>query len=214
MQLYSISFSPNALRVRAVIYELGIAVEIVDVDLRGGGNRTPEYLKLNPNGKVPVLVDGDTVLWESRAINGYLAGKHPEAGLYPGDIVARALIDQWSYWQAVHLGPAMQRVAFERVLKPLFGMGETDEAAIAGELKNVDQFLDVLESGLADGREWIVGALSLADFALVSTFVFRAKSGISLGTRPHVEAWIARMEQRPSWQRVMGELSPLFGLAN
>src|SRR4029078_6875036 len=102
---------------RAVINELGTAVEVIDVDLRSGGNRTKEFLALNPNGKVPVLVDGDFVLWESRAINAYLAATKPEHGLYPADHRKRAIVDQWSYWQAVHFGPAVQRVAFERLLK-------------------------------------------------------------------------------------------------
>ena len=85
MKLYNANLSPNAMRVRAVVNELGIALEVIDVDLRSGGNRTKEFLALNPNGKVPVLVDGDFVLWESRAINGYLAATKPEHGLYPDD---------------------------------------------------------------------------------------------------------------------------------
>lgn len=205
MKLYNANGSPNALRVRAVIYELGIAVEKIDVDLRGG-NRTREYLALNPNAKVPVLVDGDVVIWESRAINAYLAGKFPEKGLYPTDLAKRAIVDQWSYWQAIHLGPAMQKVVFERVFKPAFGRGEPDEAVIASEMKNVDQFLDVFEVGLGHGKDWIAGALSLADFALATTFMNRVKGGISLDTRPKVAAWIARMEQRVSWQKATGEL--------
>lgn len=209
MKLYNGNFSPNALRVRAVIYELGIDVDKIEVDFRVGDTRTPEFLKLNPNGKVPVLVDGDIVIWESRAINAYLATKHPARGLYPADPRQRALIDQWSYWQAVHLGPAMQRVAFERVQKPLFGRGPTDEAAIVGELKNVDQFLDVFEQGPSNAREWIVGYLSLADFALATTFVYRVGANISLETRPRVAEWVARMEQLDSWKQATGDMPPL-----
>lgn len=209
MKLYNGNFSPNGLRVRAVIYELGIPVEKIEVDLRKGENRTPEYLKLNPNAKVPVLVDGDLVIWESRAINAYLASKYPEKGLYPADIATRAIIDQWSYWQAIHLGPAMQRVAFERVVKATLGRGPADEAAVAAELKNVDQFLDVFETGLADGREWIAGKLSLADFALASTFVHRVPAGLPVAARPKVNAWIGRMEERPSWQKAAAELPPV-----
>ena len=92
MKLYNANLSPNALRVRAVANELGIALEVIDVDLRSGGNRTKEFLALNPNGKVPVLVDGDFVLWESRAINAYLATMKPESGLYPADIRKRAVV--------------------------------------------------------------------------------------------------------------------------
>ncbi|HZY68537.1 MAG TPA: glutathione S-transferase N-terminal domain-containing protein, partial [Devosia sp.] len=69
MKLFSSPGSPNALRTRAVIAELGVPVEIVDVDIGKGENRTPEFLAMNPNGKVPTFVDGELVIWESRAIN-------------------------------------------------------------------------------------------------------------------------------------------------
>ena len=106
MKLYNANFSPNALRVRAVALELGIDLEIIEVDIRGGDNRSVEFLSMNPNAKVPVLADGDFVIWESRAINSYLASKKPERGLYPDDPKARATVDQWLYWQTIHLGPA------------------------------------------------------------------------------------------------------------
>ncbi len=209
MKLYNANFSPNALRTRAVIYELGLEPEIIDIDISKGQNRTPEYLKLNPNGKVPTLVDGDVVIWESRAINAYLATLKPEANLYPVAPAARALVDQWSYWQAIHLGPAMQKIAFERVQKKLFGRGEPDEAAIAGEVKTVTDLLGVLDGALA-GKEWITGALSLADFALASTFMLRAPGRLGVETHPQVVAWIGRLEARPSWQRAVTPMLDLL----
>ena len=199
MLLYNANLSPNALRVRAVAHELGIELEIVDVDLRKGENKSASFLALNPNAKVPVLVDSDFVLWESRAINGYLASLDAERGLYPEDLRKRAVVDQWSYWQAIHLGPAMQRVAFERFVKSKFGMGEPDEKALEGPLKDVAQFLAVLDANLSD-KNWVAGELSIADFAVASTFVYRKPSNISLETAPHVSAWIDRLEARPSWQ--------------
>lgn len=199
MRLYNSNVSPNALRVRAVAHELGVALEIVNVDLRKGENRSEAFLALNPNGKVPVLVDGDLVLWESRAINAYLASLESKHGLYPNDPRKRAVVDQWSYWQAIHLGPAMQRVAFERLLKSKFGMGEPDEKALEGPLRDVAQFLPVLDANLS-GKDWVAGELSIADFAVASTFVFRKGANISLERTPHVASWIDRLEARPSWQ--------------
>ena len=117
MKLYNADLSPNALRVRAVANELGIELELVDVNLRDAKEKVETLLPWNPNTKVPVLVDGDFVLWESRAIIAYLASLRPEAGLYPADPKRRGIIDQWSYWGAIHLGPALQRVSFERFIK-------------------------------------------------------------------------------------------------
>ncbi|MDR3472537.1 MAG: glutathione S-transferase family protein [Devosia sp.] len=202
MKLYNANFSPNALRTRAVAFELGLAPEIIEVDLSKGENRTPAYLKLNPNGKVPTLVDGDVVIWESRAINAYLASLHPERDLYPSDPARRAAVDQWSYWQAIHLGPAMQKIAFERVQKKFFGRGEPDEGALAGELKTVADLLPILDTAL-DGRDWITGTLSIADFALASTFMLRKPARLGVEAHGHVTAWLDRLEARPSWVKAV-----------
>jgi glutathione S-transferase len=210
MRLYDASLSPNALRVRAVANELGIDLELVEVDLRKGDNRTDDFLARNPNAKVPVLEDGDFVLWESRAICAYLAALKPEAGLYPAEPKERAIVDQWAWWQAIHLGPAMQKLSFEVVLKERFGMGDPDPAVVEAERKTTDQFLAVLERGL-EGRDWIAGTLSLADFYLASTFMYREPAGIALGHLPNVAGWIARLEARESWQRAVAPLKTLFG---
>ena len=203
MKLYSSPGSPNALRARAVAFELGFDPEIVNINIAAGENRTPEFLKLNPNGKVPVLVDGDVVLWESRAIGVYLAGKVPQYGLDTADLLRHALIEQWSNWQSIHLGPAMQRVAFERVQKKGFGRGEPDEASIAGELKTTADLLAILNAAL-ENKEWIVGTLSVADFAIASTFMLRQSAKLGVEAFPNVTAWIARLESRPSWQKAIG----------
>ena len=208
MKLYNLDLSPNALRVRAVANELGIELEMINLDMRKGENKANSYLAMNPNGKVPVLVDGDFVLWESRAINAYLASL--KGKLYPKDPKKRAIVDQWSYWHEVHLGPATQRVVFERLLKKMFGMGEPDESAIESSLKELVQFMAILDDHLAD-EEWVAGELSIADFAVASTFVYRKGASISLEDTPNIAAWIKRMEARPSWQAATAPLANLMG---
>jgi glutathione S-transferase len=210
MKLYNAGISPNALRVRAVVFELGLDVEIIDVNLRDSDAKVATLLPFNPNTKVPTLVDGDFVLWESRAINGYLAGLKPEAGLYPSEPRRRAIIDQWSYWQAIHLGPAMQRVSFERFLKARLGAGEPDEAAIAPQVRETAQFLGVLDGNLAD-KTWVAGDdLSLADFAMATTFMYRDVAGIALEGLPNAAAWITRLEARPSLQHAVAPIAALI----
>jgi glutathione S-transferase len=179
----------------------------VEVDLRTASSNR-ELLAVNPNGKVPVLVDDDFILWESRAINAYLASRHPEGNLYPPDPRQRALVDQWSLWQAIHLGPAMQKVGFERFVKSRYGLGQPDEAAAAASHKETLRYLAVLETRLA-GRRWVVDDLSLADFALASTFMLRKPAGISLNDFPAVAAWIERVEALDSWQRAIAPLPPV-----
>jgi glutathione S-transferase len=202
MKLYNSPGSPNALRTRAVAYELGFAPEIINLDVAKGENRTAEFLAINPNGKVPTLVDGDVVIWESRAINAYLAALKPEANLNPSEPAKRAIIDQWSYWQAIHLGPAMQRVAFERVQKKMFGRGEPDEGSIAGELKTVADLLPILDAALA-GKDFIAGPLSLADFGLATTFTLRKHAKLGVEAYQNATAWIARVEATRGWQQAI-----------
>ena len=202
MKLYNANFSPNCLRVRAVIFELGADVEIVEVDVFNGGTRTPEYLAVNPNGKVPAFVDGELCLFESRAINAYLASLDPSHRLYPEDLKKRAIVDQWSYWQAIHLGPSSQRLSFEKVLKERFGRGEPDENVVANETKETTKLLGVFDKAL-EGRDWIAGELSIADFALASTFTLRREAGIDLAASPNVAHWIDRLESRDSWQKAI-----------
>jgi glutathione S-transferase len=188
--------------VRALINELGFVVELVDVDLLS----TPKpaaLLAVNPNGKVPVFVDDDGfTLFESRAINTYLASKRPERDLYPADAKRRAIVDQWSYWQALQLGPAMQLVAFQRVLKPSFGMGPADEGLVREKLAEVERNLPILERGL-EGRDWLADEFSLADFAVAASFGWRKAAKISLDKTPNVERWIERVEALPSWQAAL-----------
>ena len=205
MKLYNANFSPNCLRVRAVIFELGADVEIVEVDVFGGGTQTPEYLAVNPNGKVPAFVDGELCLFESRAINAYLASLDPSRRLYPDDLKKRAVVDQWSYWQAIHLGPSSQRLSFEKVLKERFGRGQPDENVVANETKETTKLLGVFDQAL-DGRDWIAGDLSIADFALASTFTLHKEAGIDLAPFPKVAEWIDRLESRDAWQQAVAPM--------
>src|ERR1700704_1418789 len=99
VKLYDFPFSPNSRKVRAVAYELGIALETQRVDLLTGGQRSPEFLAKNPNGRVPVLEDGDLILWESTSIIRYLAAG---SSLLPAARRTAAEVDRWIAWQLAH----------------------------------------------------------------------------------------------------------------
>jgi glutathione S-transferase len=112
------------------------------------------------------------------------------------------MIDQWSYWQAIHLGPPMQKINFERVQKKGFGRGEPVESVLTGDVKIVAELLGVLDNALA-GKTWIAGDLSVADFALASTFMFRKSAKLGVEALPNVTAWIERLEATPGWQQAL-----------
>lgn len=203
MKLYDFAFSPNSRKVRAVAYELGIPLDLVHVDLVRGAQRAPAFLAMNPNGRVPVLVDGDFVLWESTAILRYLSAKRGGA-LVPADARAAAEMDRWLSWLLAHLGPAMSKVAFERIVKKLTGQGAPDEAAIAAGSAEFAKLTAILDAALAD-REHVAGPLSLADFALGSHYSLAATAGLELAPFARVNAWLARVLARDSMKRALAD---------
>src|SRR5262245_39069553 len=117
MKVYSFHNSNNCRRVNATIAHLGLSVEVIEPSLQAGDLKKPEYLALNPNGKIPTLVDGDHHLWESRAIMVYLASKKPGNELWPNDPWAQADILRWQFWEASHLSRGTSPFAFERLFK-------------------------------------------------------------------------------------------------
>ena len=121
MRLYHHPRSSNSRRVTATAFHLGVELELIVVDLAKGKHRSPAYLQLNPNGKVPLLDDAGFLLWESHAIIQYLADKTPGQMLYPLDPRARADINRWLFWSAYHFTPAVGLISLSAIgiLEPL-----------------------------------------------------------------------------------------------
>ena len=201
MQLYINPISPNVRRARLTAAVLGLALEEKKLDFAKGEHKTPEYLALNPNGAVPTLVDGDFVLTESRAIMQYLASKKPEAGLLPRDEPGRADVTRWQFWDAAHFSPQLGALAFQRVLKRAFGMGEPDAAKVDEALANFRRFAAVL-NGRLDGKRFVVGAaLTLADLTIASSLMYARQSEAPVAEFPHLEAWFGRMSDMEAWKK-------------
>lgn len=204
MKLYDFPFSPNCRKVRAVAYELGVPLDFVRVDLLRGESRTPAFLARNPNGRVPVLDDDGFVLWESTAIQRYLAAG---TTLLPTARRAGADVDRWLGWQVAHLAPALRKVAYERVVKHALRSSPPDAAVVADGIAEFAAATAVLDGALA-GREYVAGSLSIADFALASHYSLAGACGLELGA-PAVESWLARMLARDSMKRVLADAQEL-----
>ena len=204
MRLYHFPTSQNCLKVRAVAYEIGVELELTTVNIFVGASHTPAFEALNPNGMVPVLVDGDFVLWESNAILTYLASRHRSPALVSTDARWRADIDRWLHWESAHMGPAIAKVAFERFVKPMFGGTQANEVAVSAALRAFEEHCRVLETSLRD-MEFVTSSLSVADFALASSLFSGAMVGLSVGAFSRTTAWLQRMLARDSLRRALAE---------
>ena len=148
-KLYISGLSPNSRRVMMAIHENGRDdYEVVHVDLSKGGNKTPEFLAINPNGKVPALDDGDTKLWESIVMMQYLSQESP---LWPAS-KARYDIARWQVWGVAHHQRWIDTIGFEKMLKGMFGLGEPDMARVAEAEVFVERFNGVLDGHLRSRR--------------------------------------------------------------
>ena len=189
------SAKSRAVRVLWMAGELGLAYDHKDWLPRSPETRTPEFLALNPNGRVPVIDDDGFILSESMAITFYLAKKH-KSPLFPSDPKNEALVLQWSLWETDRLD--RQIVNYARHTKDLPATERKPEIADAA-WKEVAPALDVLEAALAKSA-WLAGpAFSVADVN-VAAALYRALA-IDLGKWPHVQAWLQRCWERPAAKR-------------
>ena len=183
----------NSINVQKVLWcceELDIRYQRVDVGGPFGGNKEPEYLRLNPNGLVPTISDGGFVLWESNAIVRYLAAKHGMGTLYPEDLAERADADRWMDWQMGTLW-ANFRPAFVGLIRTLPEKRDRDDIATA--ISRTAENLAMLDAHLA-AREYVTGpAFTMADIPLGVTACRWFNLEIERPPMPNLEAWYERL---------------------
>jgi glutathione S-transferase len=189
------SAKSRTVRVLWMAGELGLAYEHKDWLPRAPETRTPEYLALNPNGRVPTIDDDGFILSESMAINFYLAKKH-KSPLYPADPKNEALALKWSLWETDRLD--RQIVNYMRHSKELPAAERKPEVADAAWKEIVESF-GVLETALAKSA-WLAGPQFSVGDLNVAAALYRALS-MDLGKWPHVQAWLQRCWERPAAKR-------------
>jgi glutathione S-transferase len=200
MRLYYHPLSSNARRVLMTARHLGIDLELVLVDLAQGAQNRPEFLKLNPNHRVPVLEHDGFVLWESYAIMQYLADLTPGQTLYPADLKARADVNRWLFWCGQDFMPGAAILNWENAIKPRFGIGLTD----AGEVARGEQLMiaaaRVLDAHLADA-DWIcLNGPTLADFAIGAPIGNQESAKYPLGKFANLQRWHAQVRALKAWE--------------
>jgi glutathione S-transferase len=195
--------SVNTLKIRVALAEADATYDFVPVDLGKGQNRTPEFLALNPHGKIPVLTDGDFVLPESGAILWYVAERFPAARLLGTSAQARARAHEWCDFMATGGYAAFSDVSMHTgVLPP----ERRVPAVVDLAEQRLSRCLDVMEHVLGT-RAYFADEYSIADIAnaaLVNALRDRVPHVLGARSRPHLEGWFARVASRPAWGRALG----------
>jgi glutathione S-transferase len=192
MKLYGITGS-RALRSIWCLEEVGADYELVPTHFIGDSKK-PDYLAINPNGRIPTLVDGDLTLYESMAINLYLAHKYG-GDLWPSSESDQALATQWSFWGITEIEPHLMAILIHRIMLP---EDERDPAvADAGE-RDIARPLQVLEAHLANRDTLLGGDFSIADLNVASVLSMAGMVGLDLSGYPKLGAWLGRCTSRPS----------------
>ena len=196
LKLYNYPDCPFCQKVRVVLAEKDLEYEKVLVDLRKQDQKTPEFLQLNPYGKVPVLVDEDTVVYDSTIINEYLDEEYPIPALMPEDSQSKAQVRTLEDYCDNSFLPSAGFVQAE-LSKPT---EEQDAERLARYRNELQRGLKRLE-GFLGGKEYLVGEFSLADVSFVPALIILPRLGIEVDPALRgVNAWINRLKQRPSVQ--------------
>lgn len=211
MRLWGRKSSINVQKVLWCLAELGMQegkdFERIDAGLHFGVNRTPEFLKLNPNGLVPTLEDGDIVLWESNTIMRYLARKYDRQGRFPNDIASQYGSEKWLDWQVGTLWPALRA--------PFLGLTRVPEnerkyEAIKKGYQDTNNLLELLDTVLANqnycsGKQFHIGDIALglcvARWILVDE-TFPEKTGGRIKLK-NIDAWLKRLETETLFNEIV-----------
>lgn len=199
IKLYDFKSSPNCQRVKIVLAEKHLHYEVEPIDLRAQQQKTPDYLKLNPYGKVPVLTDGDTVLYESCIINEYLDEKYPDPPLLPKNPAARAKARILIDYGMAHFDGPYQKLRME-LLKDA---KEQNQQVIEGAKGELKKLLQRFESEIGE-KPYLAGEFSLVDADLLPRFTRLENFGVLPDpSLPRLGKYMERMKARPAIQAVL-----------
>ncbi|MBB5404938.1 glutathione S-transferase [Paraburkholderia youngii] len=189
IKLYTTRLSGHGHRVKLFLSLLDLPFEVVELDMKAGENRKPEYLALNPFGQVPTIQDGELTLFDSNAILVYLAKRYGDASWLPDDPLGAAAVQRWLSLAAgqIAYGPCAAR------LVTVFGAPLDHERAKQIAVK----LFDVIDAELA-GKPFVAGAhVTIADIAAHTYIAHAPEGGVSLQPYPNIRAWLSRVEALP-----------------
>jgi glutathione S-transferase len=194
LKIYGIPRS-RAFRTLWLAKELGIDYENVGIDFATGETRTPSYMAINPNGHVPAIDDDGFILWESMAINLYLAKKHGLGTLYPAGLQDEARAWQWSLWGMTEIERPVLTAMFNRAIYP---EDKRDAAAADAAEQDLQNPLRVLDGAVAKTPYLLGGEFTVADLNVASILSWARPARIDFAPFPKAADWLGRCALRPA----------------
>ena len=209
LKIYGRFSSLNVQKVMWMIGELDLEYDHINVGGSVGGLDTPEFLTINPHGKVPVVDDNGFIVWESHSILRYLAAKFGESGYWPHDAAERSLINRWMDWGQTALQPAFMGLFWGFYRTPA---DQRDEQKIARYIEACHRQFGVLDQVLSN-HDFLTGDyFTTADMPAGTTLYRYYNMDVPTPEMPHLKAWFDRLTQRPGYQKwVMQDFSELKG---
>lgn len=189
--------SANVQKVRWALAELHLPYEHIQLGGKYGGNKTPEYLAMNPNGLVPTMRDGLLTLWESHAIVRYLAARYGVGSLWLADPVARAESDRWTDWTATSFQPSWIEV-FWKFYRTPEALRNPD--LIASLMAQTERCFAVMDKQLGRTQFLAAGHLTYADIVAGVSMFRWTTMGVDVEPRPNVERWHAELRARAPYR--------------
>jgi glutathione S-transferase len=209
LRLLGRTTSGNVQKPMWLLAEMGLDHIREDVGGDFGGNDTPEYLAMNPNGRVPLLIDGDTVIWESNTITRYLAARYGGERFWIADPARRAKAEMWMDWALTTMQPQVTGLFHASVRTP---KADQDAARIATLARGSVKVLQMIEGHLErTGWSWVAGnELSIGDIPIGTQLHRYFDRDNERPAMPRVEAYYARMCERPAYREAV--MTPYDGL--
>ena len=204
--LYTTPLSANGRKPLAVSRHLALTIDVQQVNVYRGEGRATAYLALNPQGKVPTLVDGDVVLWESNAILQYLAEAYGDYVLWSREPKRRADLSRWMFWESAHWQPTLTQVLTPVVAQRL-ALGDTGLSVRADwnlpAFQDLARLLDVqlLVRPFVGGED-----LTIADFSIAGMMTYARIASFPFDVYTGIAAWYERIEALPAWQATQDPL--------
>lgn len=195
LKLYDHPLSGNCYKVRLALSQLGVEYERIFLDIFKGEHHSPEYEALNPNRKIPVLIDGDFNMWESNAILLYVGKKYSPNHLYPEDLQTFGAVAQWLFFGKTSIDP---NLAVARYLTKFVTPENRDERDLNRLRTQGNAVLAVLDNHL-EQTNFLAGSYSIADIACFPYVSMAPEGGVDMSPYPSVILWCDRIKSQPGF---------------